>query len=72
MRSPFDCRVASSMENTVTRPLSDARLDAIDRYWRASLYLCAGMLYLQDNPLLREPLAIGHIKRRLLGHWRYF
>ena len=57
------------MENTAARPLSDARIDAIDRYWRASLYLCAGMLYLKDNPLLRKPLAIEHIKRRLLGHW---
>lgn len=57
------------MENAVPRPLSDTRLDAIDRYWRAALYLCAGMLYLKDNPLLREPLALEHIKRRLLGHW---
>jgi xylulose-5-phosphate/fructose-6-phosphate phosphoketolase len=40
-----------------------------DEYWRASLYLCLGMLYLQENPLLREPLKIEHIKPRLLGHW---
>jgi len=51
------------------QPLDTAELEALDAYWRASLYLCAGMLYLKANPLLREPLRIGHIKRRLLGHW---
>jgi xylulose-5-phosphate/fructose-6-phosphate phosphoketolase len=49
--------------------LSTKQLQLIDAYWRASNYLCAGMLYLRDNPLLREPLAPEHIKRRLLGHW---
>ena len=43
-----------------------ARMDA---YWRACNYLAAGMIYLQDNPLLRQPLEAQHIKRRLLGHW---
>ena len=42
----------------------------IDAYWRASLYLCLGMIYLKDNPFLREPLALDHLKMRLLGHWR--
>ena len=41
----------------------------IDAYWRACNYLCAGMIYLYDNPLLREPLSPQHIKERLLGHW---
>ncbi|SRR5579875_1191600 len=50
-------------------PLSDDELDAIDAYWRAANYLCVGMLYLRDNPLLRQPLKPEHIKRRLLGHW---
>src|SRR5260370_11375602 len=50
-------------------PLSPEELKQIDAYWRASLYLCLGMLYLQDNPLLREPLKIEHVKPRLLGHW---
>ena len=45
------------------------RLARIDAYWRACNYLAAGMIYLQDNPLLHEPLAAHHIKRRLLGHW---
>jgi xylulose-5-phosphate/fructose-6-phosphate phosphoketolase len=50
-------------------PLADDELRRIDAYWRASLYLCVGMLFLQDNPLLRQPLQPDHTKRRLLGHW---
>ncbi|HJX90512.1 MAG TPA: phosphoketolase family protein [Pyrinomonadaceae bacterium] len=50
-------------------PLSPKELDNIDAYWRASLYLSLGMLYLKDNPLLREPLTLDHTKPRLLGHW---
>ena len=50
-------------------PLSPDELDKIDAYWRASLYLCLGMLYLKDNPLLQEPLKLEHTKPRLLGHW---
>ena len=50
-------------------PLSPEELEQIDAYWQASLYLCLGMLYLQDNPLLREPLKIEHVKPRMLGHW---
>jgi xylulose-5-phosphate/fructose-6-phosphate phosphoketolase len=53
----------------VRAPLTDPELEALDAYWRASLYLCAGMLYLRENPLLKEPLEIGHVKKRLLGHW---
>ncbi|MEO6929078.1 MAG: phosphoketolase family protein, partial [Casimicrobiaceae bacterium] len=50
-------------------PLTPDELRAIDGYWRACNYLCAGMIYLRDNPLLREPLQPAHIKNRLLGHW---
>jgi len=50
-------------------PLSADELRKIDAYWRASLYLCVGMIFLRDNPLLKEPLRMGHIKKRLLGHW---
>ena len=50
-------------------PLSSEELRKIDAYWRASLYLSLGMLYLKENPLLREPLKIEQIKPRLLGHW---
>ena len=55
---------------TSTRqPLSEEELRGMDAYWRACNYLCVGMLYLRDNPLLREPLQKEHLKRRLLGHW---
>jgi xylulose-5-phosphate/fructose-6-phosphate phosphoketolase len=50
-------------------PLSAEELRLIDAYWQTSLYLCLGMLYLKDNPLLREPLTLEHVKPRLLGHW---
>ena len=41
----------------------------INAYWRAANYLSVGQIYLHDNPLLREPLALEHIKHMLLGHW---
>jgi xylulose-5-phosphate/fructose-6-phosphate phosphoketolase len=50
-------------------PLSSEELRKIEAYWRACNYLAAGMIYLRDNPLLREPLKKEHIKSRLLGHW---
>jgi len=49
--------------------LSDGELKLLDAYWRAANYLSVGQIYLLDNPLLREPLAPGHVKPRLLGHW---
>jgi len=49
--------------------LSGEELRKINAYWRACNYLAAGMIYLRDNPLLREPLKTEHIKERLLGHW---
>ncbi len=49
--------------------LPESELRAIDAWWRACNYLAAGMIYLRDNPLLKEPLRPDHIKRRLLGHW---
>src|SRR4051794_11593879 len=41
----------------------------MDAFWRACNYLSVGMIYLKDNPLLREPLKTEHVKYRLLGHW---
>src|SRR5207245_4013617 len=41
----------------------------LDAWWRAANYLTVGQIYLQANPLLREPLRPEHIKPRLLGHW---
>jgi xylulose-5-phosphate/fructose-6-phosphate phosphoketolase len=49
--------------------LSFVELQKMDAYWRACNYLCAGMIYLRENPLLREPLRSEHSKNRLLGHW---
>lgn len=49
--------------------LTDDLLQHIDAYWRAANYLSVGQIYLQANPLLKEPLQPGHIKRMLLGHW---
>jgi xylulose-5-phosphate/fructose-6-phosphate phosphoketolase len=47
----------------------EAELGLVHRWWRAANYLAVGMIYLQANPLLREPLRPEHIKNRLLGHW---
>src|SRR6266568_7134606 len=49
--------------------LSSKELRALDAYWRAANYLSVGQIYLLDNPLLRRPLTLKHIKPRLLGHW---
>jgi len=46
-----------------------ALLRRMDAYWRAANYLSVGQIYLLDNPLLREPLRLEHVKPRLLGHW---
>ena len=51
------------------KPLGPEALQKIHAYWRACNYLSLGMIYLQDNPLLREPLRPEQIKNRLLGHW---
>ncbi len=48
---------------------TDDEIAALDAWWRANNYLTIGQIYLQDNPLLREPLKPEHIKPRLLGHW---
>src|SRR5439155_7555538 len=44
-------------------------LSKMEAYWRAANYLSVGQIYLRDNPLLREPLQLQHVKPRLLGHW---
>lgn len=50
-------------------PLDQTGLQAIDAYWRAANYVSVGQIYLQANPLLKEPLQLGHVKQLLLGHW---
>lgn len=49
--------------------LSCEELHKINAYWRAANYLSVGQIYLLDNPLLKEPLSLAHVKPRLLGHW---
>src|SRR5436305_1730625 len=51
------------------QPLSPDLLRRMNAYWRAANYLSVGQIYLLDNPLLKEPLTLKHIKPRLLGHW---
>src|SRR5438105_11578761 len=52
-----------------TGVLTQEELEKIDKYWRAANFLAVGQIYLLDNPLLREPLQLQHVKPRLLGHW---
>src|ERR1700710_1542167 len=53
----------------MSEPLSQEELRKIHAYWRAANYLSVGQIYLLDNPLLKEPLTLKHIKPRLLGHF---
>lgn len=56
-------------ENKLQGPLSPELLQKMDAYWRAANYLSAAQLYLYDNPLLKEPLNLNHIKPNVAGHW---
>lgn len=56
----------STIEGT---PLNAEELRNLHGFWQASNYLAVGMIYLRENPLLKEPLRADHIKQRLLGHW---
>lgn len=59
----------SVVEHTSESALTPEELQNIHAYWRACNYLAVGMIYLQDNPLLKQPLTLAHTKPRLLGHW---
>jgi len=55
-------------------PLDHGMLDAeelrrMDMYWRAANYLSVGQIYLYDNPMLREPLTMAHVKPLVVSHW---
>jgi xylulose-5-phosphate/fructose-6-phosphate phosphoketolase len=58
-----------SNDHLPNAPLSRNELQLINAYWRAANYLSVGQIYLYDNPLLRKPLTLEHVKPRLLGHW---
>jgi xylulose-5-phosphate/fructose-6-phosphate phosphoketolase len=67
-----DNRAATLDHQELVRRLGapdDAEVASLDAWWRANNYLTVGQIYLQGNPLLREPLKSEHIKPRLLGHW---
>lgn len=51
------------------QPLTDAYLEKMNKYWNAANYLGAGQLYLLDNPLLKQPLTMEHVKKKIVGHW---
>jgi xylulose-5-phosphate/fructose-6-phosphate phosphoketolase len=55
--------------NVKKKVLSPKLLHNIDAYWRAANYLSVGQMYLYDNPLLKQPLQLSHVKPILLGHW---
>src|SRR5262249_938144 len=74
----FDTTISSAVSTTTaqppiaepaTGPLSPDLLRLMHQYWLAANYLTLGQIYLQENPLLTEPLRPEHIKPRLLGHW---
>jgi len=69
-KAPSDLCAYGPARSTVSgAPLSAEELRRTDAYWRACNYLSLGMIYLVENPLLKEPLRPEHIKNRLLGHW---
>ena len=61
--------MSTTLSTQTPTPLDEEELRLTDAYWRACNYLAVGMIYLQANPLLREPLKKEHVKHRLLGHW---
>ena len=60
-------RATSMADGTTEAPVTPDLLRKMDAYWRAANYLSVGQIYLYDNPLLREPLKLDHVKPRLLG-----
>src|SRR5213595_3786038 len=62
-------KTRSAIGSAASSPMSPEELRSIDAWWRAANYLGVGQIYLLDNPLLREPLRLEHVKPRLLGHW---
>lgn len=57
------------MNPVLTGPLSPELLHRMDAYWRAANYLSVGQLHLHDNPLLKTPLELSHVKPLVVGHW---
>src|SRR5205807_8202806 len=66
---PFTTLQSSLDLNGNEGPLSKEELTKIDAYFRAANFLSVGQIYLLDNPLLKRPLTLDDVKKRLLGHW---
>jgi phosphoketolase len=61
----------TGLTNATEHALTPDLLRQMDAYWRAANYLSVGQIYLYDNPLLREPLKLSHVKPLVVGHWGY-
>lgn len=59
----------TNMLTAKTNTLTPELLHKIDAYWRAANYLSVGQIYLYDNPLLKQPLKLSHVKPLVVGHW---
>src|SRR6266852_1078004 len=68
LRRPVSLTNEPAIEDVIPN-VTQERLHLLHQYWNAANYLTVGQIYLQDNPLLKEPLRPEHIKPRLLGHW---
>src|SRR3989441_12994910 len=69
MSMPSASTTGTAKATESAQPLSPEELRKVHAYWRAANYISVGQIYLYDNPLLRQPLQLKHIKPRLLGHW---
>ena len=61
--------VQTNQKNVADKPLTPELLEKMNAYWRAANYLSVGQIYLYDNPLLKEPLKLSHVKPLVVGHW---
>ena len=59
----------TNQKNVTDKPLTPELLGKMNAYWRAANYLSVGQIYLYDNPLLKEPLKLSHVKPLVVGHW---
>lgn len=68
-RAEQDTAEKGGSAHPIADPLSADLLQKMDAYWRAANYLSVGQIYLFDNPLLKEPLQLSHVKPLVVGHW---
>jgi len=69
MKTQIETLTVDRFQTTKTNPLTAELLHSIHAYWRAANYLSVGQIYLYDNPLLKEPLKLSHVKPLVVGHW---